>query len=357
MRYLALFLVTGCAAFAQTMTVEEYTPRSTLVVPETKVTRAKFPFVDVHGHQRNNMSSDEVDRLVKEMDAMNMRVMVQLSGGYGERLREGLRNLKVRYPDRFVLFANLDFSGMDDPDWTKRTVAQLDADVKAGAQGLKIFKNLGLTTQDKNGRVHTDDPRLDPVWAKAGELGIPVLIHTGEPKSFFDPIDKYNERWLELKTHPNRARPADRYPSWEVIMAEQHNVFQKHPKTQFIAAHLDWLGNDLAELGRLMDKYPNMNVDIAAVIYDFGRQPRFAKQFLDRYGDRVLFGKDTYNPTEFPTYFRVLETNDEYFDYYRRYHAFWQMYGMGLSDEVLRKIYYKNACRLIPGLEEKQFEK
>jgi len=349
-----LLLIPALAA-AQTMTIEEYRPKSTLVVPQHIVKRAKFPFIDVHNHQRVD-SPERVDKLVKEMEEMNMRIMVNLSGGFGARLKRTIENMKGRYPDRFAVFCNLDFSGIDDADWSKRAVAQLEADVKAGAQGLKIFKNLGMDLKDSQGqRIRTDDPRFDSVWEACGRLKIPVLIHTGEPAPFFLPQDKNNERWLELREMPGRARPSDRYPSWDTIMGEQRRVFEKHPKTTFINAHLGWLGGNLGELGRLMDKYPNMVTEIGAVLAELGRQPRFARQWFIQYQNRVMFGKDSYEPSEYHTYFRVLETSDEYFDYYRRRHAFWQMYGLDLPDLVLKKLYYKNALRLIPGLNAKGF--
>jgi len=352
---LAAFTVSSAA---QTMSIEEYTPKSTLVVPQHIVTRAKYPFIDVHSHQSSSMTPDGVDQLVREMDAMNMAVMVNLSGGSGQRLKSGIASLKGRYPDRFVVFANLDVSGIGDPNWGKQAAAQLEEDVRNGAQGLKIFKNLGMTVMDATGkRVPVDDPRLDPVWEACAKLRIPVLIHTGEPWSFFQPQDRFNERWLELKLHPNRARAADRFPTWETLMGEQHRLFARHPKTTFVNAHLGWMGNDLAKLGELLDKCPNVQTEIAAVLYELGRQPRFAREWLIRYQDRVMFGKDAWAPSEYPTYFRVLETADEYFDYYRKYHAFWQMYGLDLPDGVLQKLYYKNALRVIPGINPARFNK
>jgi len=340
-------------ALGQTMSIEEYEPKSTLVVPEHIVTRAKHPFIDVHSHHRS-MTPENLDELVRDMDAMNMAVMVNLSGGSGEALRRNMAAINARHKDRFVVFASVDFSGIDDPSFGTRAAAQLEEDARNGARGLKIFKNLGMNVRDGSGkRVPVDDPRLDPIWAACARLGIPVLIHTGEPWSFFQPLDRFNERWLELKLHPNRARPPDQFPTWENLMAEQHRLFARHPKTTFINAHLGWLGNNLAELGRLLDKYPNVQTEIAAVIYELGRQPRNARQWLIRYQDRVMFGKDAWAPSEYPTYFRVLETADEYFDYFRKYHAFWQMYGLDLPDEVLQKVYYKNAMRVIPGINPK----
>ena len=200
-----------------------------------------------------------------------------------------------------------------------------------------------------------DDPRLDPIWAKCGQLGAPVLIHTADPRSFWDPMDRYNERWLELKLHPGRRRSETNPVSWETLLAEQHNVFGKHPKTTFINAHMGWYPNNLAKLDSIMAAYPNMMLEIGAVIAELGRQPRAANRFFTKHQDRILFGKDSWVPSEYPTYFRVLETDDEYFPYHKKYHAFWRMYGMALSDQVLKKVYYKNALRIIPGLDKTLF--
>jgi uncharacterized protein len=341
---------------SQTMTTEEYEPKSTLVVPATVVKKARYPFIDVHNHQPWNPIPENLSKVVAEMDAVNMAVMVNLSGNTGNRLAEGVKNYKGKYPTRFITFANLDFTGIDEPGYGERAAAQLEQDVKNGAQGLKFFKNWGLSVTDKNGkRIPTDDPRLDPVFKKCAELGIPVLIHTGEPRSFFDPIDRFNERWLELKQFPDRARPSDKYPSWEIVMGEQHNLFARHPKTVFIAAHLGWLGGDLDRLGKLLDRLPNVYTEVAAVVAELGRQPRFAREWFIKYQDRVLFGKDTWAPEEYHTYFRIFETSDEYFDYFRKRHAFWKMYGLNLPDEVLKKLYYKNALKIIPGIDKKMF--
>ncbi len=342
------------AMSAQTMTVDEYNPKSSLVVPGTPLTRSRFPFIDVHSHHRTP-GPERVDAIIADMDAMNMAMAVNLSGGSGETLVQTIEAMKGRYPDRFVVFANLSFRDIDNPDWGQNAAAQLERDVQAGAQGLKIFKNLGMTLNDSAGnRIATDDPRFDPVWTKAGELGIPVLIHTGDPHQFWLPQDEVNERWFELKERPGRIRPPDRFPPWEQIMNEQWNVFRNHSGTNFIAEHLSWLCGDLGRLGRLFDELPNMHVGIGAVLAELGRQPRFAREWFIKYQDRVLFGKDSWAPDEYHVYFRTLETSDEYFDYYRKRHAFWKMYGLELPDDVLRKVYYENAVRLVPGLERSQ---
>ena len=170
---------------AQDPTIEEYEPRKTLVVSEHPLTRARFPFVDIHGHQRaTSMSAADVARLVAEMDELNMAVMVNLSGGSGDALVSGLENMTRDHAGRFVFFANVSFQGVGDPEWGERAAAQLEQDVRSGAAGLKIFKNLGLSALDTDGkRIPVDDPRLAPIWDKAGELGIPVLIHSADPAS------------------------------------------------------------------------------------------------------------------------------------------------------------------------------
>ncbi|MBX2961399.1 MAG: amidohydrolase family protein [Cyclobacteriaceae bacterium] len=365
---LSIFFVLAFTAHSQDkpaelkMDFESYDPPSTLVVPEHRVTRAKFPFIDIHNHQPYMTSPGTLKKLVEEMDKLNMGLMINLSGrGFrssADHLQRSMDTINAFYPKRFVLFTNVDFSSIDNPDWQARAVKQLEDDVKRGAMGLKIYKSLGMNNRDSKGnRIRVDDPRIDPIWAKCGELGIPVLIHTADPKSFWDPMDENNERWLELKTHPGRRRSETDPAPWEQLIQEQHNVFKKHPKTKFINAHMGWYPNDLNKLGGLLETMPNMYVEIGAVIAELGRQPRTAHDFMIKYQDRILFGKDSWVPDEYETYFRVLETADEYFPYHKRYHAFWRMYGLELPDEVLKKVYYKNALKLLPKLDAKQFPK
>ncbi len=336
------------------MTVEAYEPLSTLVVPGNPVPSARFPFVDVHLHLNARMPRENLDQLVRDMDRLNLAVGVNLSGGSGDRLAGQVEAFEAAYPGRFVVFANVDFSNISDPEFGAIAAAQLERDFEAGARGLKIFKSLGLYINDAAGeRVPVDDPRLDPIWAKAGELGIPVLIHSGDPAEFWEPMDETNERWLELRLRPRRKQNGP--STFEQVLGEQLNMFRKHPETTFIAAHMAWMGNDLGRLGRTLDEIPNMNVGLGAVIYEPGRQPRFGREFFINYQDRIFMGKDSWAPDEYPTYFRVLESADEYFPYYRKYHAFWRMYGLDLPDEVLRKVYFENALRIIPGIDGSHF--
>jgi predicted TIM-barrel fold metal-dependent hydrolase len=340
------------------MTLEEYEPRSMLVTDEHPVRKAKFPFVDIHGHQNLSMDDASLASLVAQMDQMGLRTMNNLSGGWGAGLAAQVRNAHSKYPGRFTVFANVDWSRINEPNFARNAAAQLERDVKeGGAVGLKIFKNLGMDTYWADGsRVRTDDPRLAPIWDKAGELGIPVLIHTAEPPAFFLAVDRFNERYLELTQFPGRTRPPDKYPPFDSLIAEQHRMFKRHARTTFISAHLSWLGQDLARLGRTLDTIPNMNVEVAAALYEIGRQPRAGRAFFIRYQDRILMGKDTFGgQDEFAVYFRIFETNDEYFPWYRRRHAFWGMYGLGLPDSVLKKVYYRNALRIVKGMDASGF--
>ncbi len=357
----------GLSAKAQKMDFEEYDPKSTLVVPTHILTRAKFPFIDIHNHQWA-MPSQNLSELVTEMDKLNMAIMNNLSGrGYKDvngyfdvqdstYFKKAQSNIRAHYPKRFIQFTNISFAHFGQKGWTEHALAELEADVHNGAKGLKIYKDLGMEFKDDKGkRIPVDDPRLDAIWEKCGSLHIPVLIHSADPPSFWDPMDKYNERWLELKTHPDRKRDNANPASWKTIIEEQHHVFRAHRNTIFIAAHFGWLANDLSALGKLLDECPNVNVEIAAIIAELGRQPRQARDFFIKYQDRILFGKDSWVPSEYATYFRVLETADEYFPYHKKYHAFWRMYGLALPDEVLKKVYYKNVLRIIPGLDVSSF--
>ena len=349
------------------MDIEEYSPISTLRVSENPIKNSKYPFIDVHSHHWN-MAVQDLSGLVEEMDDLNMKFMINLSGsGYATflgkqslmdlNLSKSLKNVKENFPSRFGVFVNLDLKKIDDKDFASSSVKILENAVKDGAIGLKIYKDLGLTLKDSKGiRVKVDDKRLSPIWNACAELNIPVLIHSGEPSPFFDPIDKYNERWLHARQKPRSFRPPEKYPSFDTVMKEQYNMFKNHSNTTFINAHMGWMANDLDKLEKHLDSLPNVYTEIGAVIGELGRQPRRARQFFIDYQDRVMFGKDTYKKSEFDVYFRVLETNDEYFHYYRKRHGLWKMYGLNLPDEVLKKLYFKNALKLFPSIDNELFE-
>lgn len=338
--------------------ITEYKPQSTLVVPEHLVPRARFPVVDLHGHPPRLDNPENIERVISAMDELNIQVMVQAMPSSGERLTSQIEAVReAGYADRFVFFASLDLRDVG-PGSGARIAAQLEEDVRAGAVGIgEIQKSFGLFNRKADGtRLEMDDPELDIVWETAGRLGIPVFVHTADPPEFFEPLDFTNERWLEMALYENRRFfDRDRFPAFDDLMAERNRMIAKHPETTWILAHMGWHTADLARLGAIFDEHPNVYAEVGAVLYDLGRQPRFAAQFFERYKDRILFGKDSFQPDEYPYYWRVFETADEYFDYYRDYHAFWKLYGMDLPDDVLRALYYENALRIIPNMPMRGF--
>ena len=339
-------------------TITQYKPKSTLVVPQHPVPRAKYPVIDIHSHQPAPITTQQFDELAASMEPLNLKVLVNSSGVSGDRLVEALAALRgSKHKDKMVQFTTINFRDPVGPGWGQAAARQLEADVKAGAVGVgELNKNFGLTAKKADGtRLKMDDPELDPIWQAAARLNIPVFIHTADPQEFFGEMNFQNERWLELALYPDRRWPSPPNPSFNDLMAERDRLFKRHPKTTFIAAHLGWHANDLARLGKMFDEMPNLHAEIGAVLYDIGRQPRAARAFFEKYQDRLLFGKDSYQPDEFPYYWRTFETADEYFDYYRDYHAFWKLYGIGLPDSVLRKLYYQNALKLVPAISKAGF--
>ncbi|MBK7594457.1 MAG: amidohydrolase family protein [Gemmatimonadetes bacterium] len=338
----------------------DYLPRNTLVVPTHMVPRAKYPVVDLHGHPPTLVLPEVINGVVRSLDSLNVRVMINASGSSGTRLTQQIAGVKAAgQAERFGFFTALNLRDVG-PGSGAIIAAQLEADVKAGAVGLgEIGKQFGVSTRKRDGtRLQIDDPELDPVWEMAAKLKIPVFIHVADPAEFWSPLDFHNERWLELALFPDRRyQDRSRFPDFETLMGERDRLFARHPKTTFVIAHLGWHAQDLARLGKLFDRFPNLHSEIGAVLYDLGRQPRAAHAFFVKYQDRILFGKDAFYPEEYPYYWRVLETEDEYFDYYRGYHAFWKMYGMGLPDTVLQKLYFRNALRIIPGMPHTGFPK
>ena len=332
----------------------DYRPHSTLVTPVHMVRTAKFPAIDFHGHPQGLFgSSDGLAKLGAALDSLNVRMMVSADNMSGQRLKTAIENIRAseKMRDRARALAGVDFRNVG-PGWAEKAVAQLEADVAAGAVGVgEIGKGLGLFIKKADGsRLKIDDPELDPIWDACARLKLPVFIHTADPQEFFQPIDYTNERWLELALFGDRRYPSDRFPSFETLMTERDNLFRKHPKTTFVAAHMGWHANDLGRLGKTLDEMPNLYTEVGAVLYDIGRQPRGAHDFFIKYQDRILFGKDSFQPEEYPYYWRVFETRDDYFDYYRHYHAFWKLYGIDLPDSVLKKVYYQNALKITPAL-------
>ena len=334
--------------------IVDYRPRSTLITPAHVVKTAKYPAIDFHGHPQGLLgSADGLATLGAALDSLNVRMMISADNMSGDRLKTTIANIQAseKMKDRVRVLAGIDFRNVG-PGWAEKAVKQLEADVAAGAVGVgEIPKSLGLSIKKPDGsRLKIDDPELDPIWEACARLGLPVFIHTADPQEFFQPIDNTNERWLELSLFADRRYPQDRFPSFETLMTERDNLFRKHPKTTFVTAHMGWHANDLGRLSKMLDQMPNLYTEVGAVLYDIGRQPRAAHDFFVKYQDRILFGKDSFQPEEYPYYWRVFETKDDYFDYYRPYHAFWKLYGIDLPDGVLKKVYFQNALKITKGI-------
>ena len=260
--------------------------------------KSKFPSIDIHGHPPPLTSAESIDRVVAEMDKLNLRVMVSADNSSGDRLSRALAAINAsRHKDRFRVLAGINFSNVG-PDWGARAVAQLEADIKAGAVGVgEVPKSFGLRNRKPDGsRLHIDDPELDPIWSAFARLGVPAFIHTAEPQEFFQPLDMHNERWLELALFADRRNNQPGGVTFEELLTERNNVFRRHPKTQFIAAHFGWHANDLARAAKMLDDFPNVTVEVGAILYDLGRQPRAARDFFVKYQDRIMFGKDAFEP-------------------------------------------------------------
>ena len=339
--------------YAQTeenLRLVDWQPKSQMVVKETQVMKPKFPVIDIHNHLGD---LSRAQSWMKEMDETGVRMCISLDGRLAnDAYKRTLEAAKAASNERFKIFVTPDFSKIDEPNFGRNEAAKLEEAVKLGVRGLKIFKQLGLTYRDKSGKlIPVDDPRIDPIWAKCGELGIPVLIHVSDPAAFHaGPIDRYNERYDELIGNPSWSFYGDQFPSKDELMEQRNRVIARHPNTIFIGAHVADLAEDLGRVSMWLDQYPNYYVDISARIGELGRQPYTARKFMIQYQDRILFGSDTRpNAESYRVYYRFLETDDEYFDPTpaHKLQGRWMIYGVHLPDEVLEKIYNKNALKIM----------
>jgi predicted TIM-barrel fold metal-dependent hydrolase len=350
---------------------KDYRPQCLLKVPQHIPQHARFPAIDCHNHL---FGEAPAEKLIEVMDAVGVRTWVNVTGNTTLPLvnntysieRRGLDDFMEhyvrRYPGRFAAMTMADFAQwgdavlLKDRDFAKRCIETLERDVAAGACGLKVTKELGLFFRGSDGNLlAVDDERLDPIWDRAGQLGVPVLIHVSDPLAFFDPVDEHNEHYLTLREFPGWGFFGSHIDKWE-LLAQRNRMIGRHPRTTFILPHVANLPEDLGSVSDLLDAYPNVFIDLSARIDELGRQPYTAHDFFVRHQDRILFGLDMPVSTEaYRCYFRLLETRDEYFDYPDYIGRFgvctrWKLYGLDLPDAVLRKVYYENAVRVVPKL-------
>jgi predicted TIM-barrel fold metal-dependent hydrolase len=336
--------------------LRDWEPRSMMAAKTTIVEKPRFPVVDVHNHLgggKERLTPEVVNRYLTEMNEAGVRTVVNLDGGWGDRLKETLAALDDAHPGRFLTFALINFDGIDDEEWGQREAKRLEEGFKAGAKGLKFHKTFGLHYRYKNGKLLSiDDSKLDPIWEACAKHKRPVVIHVADPAAFFTPLDRRNERWHELNANPGWLFVDPKYPKRQDLLDQLHRVIAKHPKTTFINTHFGNNAEDLASVADKLDKYPNMFVDIDARISELGRQPYATRKFFLKYQDRIMFGTDTPPRRDaYRIYYRFLETEDEYFDCAASHHrqGFWNIYGVFLPPDVLEKVYRTNAERVLFG--------
>jgi predicted TIM-barrel fold metal-dependent hydrolase len=357
----------------------DFQPRSMLHVAQTRVPRARYPVIDVHAHLGSTARSEkgvsfgeDVTLLITPaealavMDRKNVRAMVNITGGTGKGLERSIQAFDRAAPGRFFTCTEPCYGQFLDPKFPQLQADAVLAAKRAGAKGLKILKTLGLYLREgitTGPLVKVDDKRFDPMWEACAASDMPVWIHISDPEAFFLPIDRFNERYDELGNHPDWSFHGGDFPSHRELMEARDRVFARHPGTRFLALHV---GHDAENLGFVvesLDRFPNLTVELGARIGELGRQPRAARKFFEKYQDRILFGTDAVPPPDgerypqqvfkdelYEIYYRFLETEDEYFDYAPAPvppQGRWCIYGLGLPDSILKKVYHDNGARLL----------
>jgi predicted TIM-barrel fold metal-dependent hydrolase len=369
----------SCTPANGALLLKDFRPRSMLHVPETRVERPRFPVIDTHSHltfsshAAKGVATGEgvtfnttAAEALTLMDRKGIRAMVNLTGGHGRGLDQALDAFDRAHPGRFYTCVEPSYGEFLDPRYPQIQADAIAKAAAAGAKGLKILKTLGLYLRERiteGPLVKVDDPRFDPMWEACAAHGLPVFIHVADPEAFFLPVDCTNERWDELGHHPDWSFYGRDFPSFRELMEARDRVYARHPKTQFVTLHFGHDSENLAFVAESLDRFPNMTVDTAARIGELGRQPRTSRKFFEKYQDRIFFGTDAVPPPAgeatpqqvfkdelYEIYYRFFETEDEYFDYAPAPvppQGRWRIYGLGLPDAILEKLYYKNATRLL----------
>jgi predicted TIM-barrel fold metal-dependent hydrolase len=326
--------------------LSDFRPRSMLAASEHEILKPKFPVIDYHNH----LDAQEPPEVLRIMDECGIERVVNITMHTGETALEMIRKFHSVAPDRFATYGWMDWSDVQSPGFYQRSVDRLEQLIEHGACGLKIWKDLGTKVRDTDGSLlRVDDERLNPVYEKAAELGVPIMYHIADPDAFFLPIDASNERYEELAAHPEWSYHGSHYGKLE-LLAQRDRVIARHPKTTFVGAHVAEHPEDLAYVTRLLEKHPNLHVDIGARCAELGRQPYTAREFFLKFPDRILFGTDLIPEVGmYRAHYRFLETRDEYFEYpsHASRQGRWNIYGLFLPDDILRKVYRENAVRLL----------
>ncbi len=331
------------------LAISDFEPRAMLTTASREVTRPRFPAIDAHNH----LDSLEPASVLAIMDECGIEHIVNITMKVSDEAFRVMDKFAAASPGRFSTIGWMDWTGLDRPGFIQKTIDYLEKFVERGAVGFKIWKDLGLTVRDASGElVRVDDERLDPLIDKARELNIPIMFHTADPAAFFEPLDRFNERYEELASHPDWSFHGAQYSKRELL--EQRNcVFARHPQTRFIGAHVGESPEDLGFAAAMLESFPNVSVDISSRVAELGRQPYSAREFFLRFADRILFGADLLPDVRmYRLYYRFLETADEYFEYptHASGQGRWMVYGLFLPEDVLHKVYRENARRMFRGV-------
>jgi predicted TIM-barrel fold metal-dependent hydrolase len=361
------------------LTLRDFEPKSALHARETRVPKSRFPAIDAHSHlsstaggEKGVAQGEEVELLIAARDAVtlmdrkNVRAMVNLTGGHGKGLEKTLAAFDRAFPGRFYTCTEPSYEHFLDPRYPQMQADAVAAAARAGARGLKILKTLGLYLRENvtsGPLVKVDDKRFDPMWEACAAAKLPVFIHVADPEAFFTPVDRFNERYDELGFHPDWSFHGHDFPSFTELMAARDRLYARHPRTQFLSLHVGHDAENLEFVGASLDRFPNMTVELGARVGELGRQPRASRRFFEKYQDRILFGTDAVPPPEgekypqqvfkdelYEIYYRFLETEDEYFDYAPAKvppQGRWRIYGIGLPETILKKVYEENAVRVL----------
>ncbi|WP_158791980.1 amidohydrolase family protein [Granulicella sp. L60] len=346
------FIAMVSAKAAVTLPVSDFHPRTMLHSVMHEITKPRFPVIDYHNH----LDAQDPQEILKIMDACGIEHIANITMKVGDEAIEMIERYRKADARRFSTIGWMDWQGADAMNFSsfiKLSMERIDRLVQHGIVGFKFWKDLGLTVRDASGElISVDDERLAPIFDRLGELGIPAMVHIGDPEAFFLPIDAHNERYEELAAHPDWSFFGAQY-SKDELLKQRDCVFRRHPRTTFVGAHIAENSEDLARVSAMLDDCPNVMVDISARASELGRQPYSARRFFLRYADRILFGADLVPEVDmYRLYYRFLETDDEYFDYptHASRQGRWNIYGLYLPDDVLRKVYRENALRLLPQL-------
>jgi len=327
--------------------LKNYRPKSIYNVQKTYIEKAKYPIIDVHSHPYAK-KREQIEQWVKNMDELGVEKTVILTMAVGGKF-DSLYDMYSKYPDRFELWCGFDYSGYDEDGFGPNAIAELERCVKVGAKGVGELGDKGkglFYCQTKAWGMHLDDERMDPLLEKCAELKLPVSIHVADPKWMYEKMDSTNDGMMNALEW--RLDNQEGILSHEEMIQTLENAVKKHPNTIFLVCHLANCSYDLKILGDMFDKYPNLFADIGARYAEIAPIPRYVGEFFEKYQDRILYGTDMgYDKEMYRITFRILESSDEHFYEHEQFGYHWSLYGLGLSDEILKKLYRTNALKIL----------